>query len=77
MTKIVTATAALRLADEGRLDLSAPVGQYGDHLKAPGVGQPSVRQLLSHTAGLANPLPIRWAHRAEAAPPDPDACFTA
>lgn len=26
MSKIVTATAALRLVDEGRLDLSAPAG---------------------------------------------------
>jgi CubicO group peptidase (beta-lactamase class C family) len=73
MTKIVTATAALRLADEGRLDLAAPVGHYVDYLKAPGPDQPSVRQLLTHTAGLGNPLPIRWAHRAEAASPDPEA----
>ena len=36
MTKIVTATAALRLADEGRLDLHAPVGEYLDYLRAPG-----------------------------------------
>jgi CubicO group peptidase (beta-lactamase class C family) len=72
MTKIVTATAALRLADEGHLDLAAPVGRYVDYLNAPGRNQPSVRQLLTHTAGLANPLPIRWAHRAEAAAPDPE-----
>jgi CubicO group peptidase (beta-lactamase class C family) len=73
MSKIVTATAALRLADEGHLDLAAPVGHYVDCMQAPGRGQPSVRQLLTHTAGLANPLPIRWAHRAEAAAPDPEA----
>jgi CubicO group peptidase (beta-lactamase class C family) len=73
MTKIVTATAALRLADEGRLDLSAPVGEYIDHLKAPGNDQPTVRQLLDHTSGLGNPLPIRWVHPAHASPPDPEA----
>ena len=72
MTKIVTATAALRLADEGRLDLAAQAGDYVDYLKVPGRDQPSVRQLLTHTGGLANPLPIRWAHRAQAAPPDPE-----
>jgi len=44
MTKIVTATAALRLADEGRLDLDAPVGEYVDYLQAPGHRQPAVRQ---------------------------------
>ncbi|WP_122263768.1 serine hydrolase domain-containing protein [Ornithinimicrobium cerasi] len=73
MTKIVTATAALRLADEGRLDLDAPVGEYVPDLKAPGGRQPQVGQLLNHTAGLANPLPVRWAHRAEAPAPDPAA----
>ena len=73
MTKIVTATAALRLADEGRLDLDAPVTEYVDYLQAPGNRQPTVRQLLSHTAGLGNPLPIRWAHLATATGPEPEA----
>lgn len=73
MTKIVTATAALRLADEGRLDLDAPVGEYVDYLRAPGNRQPTVRQLLTHTAGLGNPLPIRWAHLAGAKGPEPEA----
>lgn len=72
MTKIVTATAALRLADEGRLDLDAPASQYVDYLRAPGPRQPTVRALLNHTAGLANPLPIRWAHLAGRPGPDPD-----
>jgi CubicO group peptidase (beta-lactamase class C family) len=72
MTKIATATAALRLADEGRLDLDAPVGAYVDYLAAPGTTQPTVRQLLSHTAGLGNPLPIRWVHPAAADAPDPE-----
>src|SRR5215212_8161018 len=70
MTKIVTATAALRLADEGRLDLDAPVREYVDYLRAPN-RQPTVRQLLTHTAGLGNPLPIRWAHLAGAKGPEP------
>ena len=73
MTKIVTATAALRLADEGRLDLDAPAADYVDYLRAHGRRQPTVRQLLTHTAGLANPLPIRWAHTAGADTPDPEA----
>lgn len=73
MSKMVTATAALRLADDGRLDLNAPVGEYVDFLRAPGEVQPNVGQLLTHTAGLGNPLPIRWAHAAATAPPDPEA----
>jgi CubicO group peptidase (beta-lactamase class C family) len=73
MSKIVTATAALRLVDEGRLDLDAPVGEYVDYLRSPGKTQPSVGQLLNHTAGLGNPLPVRWAHPADADPPAPEA----
>ena len=71
MTKIVTATAALTLADEGRLDLAAPAMEYVGCLRAPGRSQPTVRQLLTHSAGLGNPLPIRWAHPAGGEPPDP------
>lgn len=72
MTKVVTATAALRLADEGRLDLDAPAGEYLPLLNRPGLPRPTVRQLLDHTSGLANPLPIRWAHPPTAPAPDPD-----
>lgn len=64
MSKLVTATAAMRLADEGRLDLAAPVGDVVGHLRAPGDVQPTMRALLTHTAGLANPLPVRWVHAA-------------
>jgi CubicO group peptidase (beta-lactamase class C family) len=71
MTKIVTATAALRLADDGRLDLDAPAGEYLGELRRGGGRQPTVRQLLTHTAGLANPLPLRWVHPADAEPLDP------
>ena len=71
MSKLVTATAALRLADEGRLDLDAPAVEFGDHLRLACPVQPTIRQLLTHTAGLANPVPIRWVHAADARAPDP------
>jgi CubicO group peptidase (beta-lactamase class C family) len=71
MSKLVTATAALRLADEGMLDLDAPAVQFGDHLRLACPVQPTTRQFLTHTAGLANPLPIRWVHAADAPAPDP------
>jgi CubicO group peptidase (beta-lactamase class C family) len=72
MSKIVTATAAIRLVDEGRLDLKAPVREYLDYLPARTTAL-SVGQLLNHTAGFRNPLPIRWVHAADADPPDPEA----
>jgi CubicO group peptidase (beta-lactamase class C family) len=64
MTKVVTATAALKLADEGRLDLDAPISEPLPWLPVRSAGVPTTRQLLTHTAGLANPLPIRWVHPA-------------
>jgi CubicO group peptidase (beta-lactamase class C family) len=58
LTKIVTATATLRLVDEGRIGLDTPVR---DFVAWPGFdAEPTVGQLLDHTAGLANPLPVRW-----------------
>jgi CubicO group peptidase (beta-lactamase class C family) len=65
MSKIATATAAMRLADEGRLDLEAPVGDYVPWLRRPTGVQPTMRHLLTHTAGLGNPVPIRWVHPAD------------
>ena len=70
MTKIATATAAVRLHADGQLDLDAPVGTYLPDYRPTRHGHPTTRQLLTHTAGLANPLPIRWV-RSEDQPEDP------
>jgi CubicO group peptidase (beta-lactamase class C family) len=67
MTKIVTATAIVRLAEGGKLDLDAPADEYFPGFKV--VSQPTpitVRHLLNHSSGLANPLPIRWVRPAGA-----------
>lgn len=72
MTKIATATAAMQLHVTGRFDVDAPIGTYLPSYRPHHVhGQPSTRQLLTHTAGLANPLPVRWV-RPEDQPEDPD-----
>jgi len=67
MTKLVTTAGALRLVDEGRLDLDAPVEQYRPEFAdlqvlermdgntpvlRPPASQATVRQLASHTSGL-------------------------
>ena len=65
MTKIATATAVVRLAEEGAIDLDAPADEYYRGFKI--VSQPtpvSVRHLLSHSSGLANPVPMRWVYPA-------------
>ena len=69
MTKIATATAAVRLAEKGRLDLDAPITGYLTGYDPGKHGTPTSRQLLTHTAGLGNPLPMRWI-RAPGQPPD-------
>jgi CubicO group peptidase (beta-lactamase class C family) len=51
-TKGVTALAAHRLVDEGRLDLDAPVAKYWPEFAQAGKGELPVRWLLSHRAGL-------------------------
>lgn len=59
-TKGMTALCALRLVEEGRLDLDAPVARYWPEFAAAGKEALPVRYLLSHRAGLpavAKPLP--------------------
>lgn len=66
MTKIVTATAVMQLAESGALSLDDPVERFLPEFPRPRSGWPTVRvrHLLSHSAGLANPMPVRWVHRA-------------
>lgn len=76
MTKVVTATAAVRLADRGVFDLDAPVAGYVPALRQvrprEWASRITARHLLSHSAGLSNPIPVRWVHPADQPPPDPD-----
>jgi CubicO group peptidase (beta-lactamase class C family) len=58
MSKIATATVAMRLADHGLLDLDAPVHTLVPGYRVRYTDQPRVRQLLEHTAGAANPLVV-------------------
>lgn len=51
-TKTFTAVAVLQLAAEGKLSLDAPVAQYWPEFAANGKASITVRQLLSHRAGV-------------------------
>jgi D-alanyl-D-alanine carboxypeptidase len=71
MTKVFTATAVMRLADQGRIDIAAPAGTYLPWLleynrEVAGV---TIRQLLSHSSGLPDNVPavIGWTHTADKA----------
>lgn len=59
-TKTFTAVAALQLVGEGKLDLDEPVARYWPEFAAHGKELITLRQLLSHQAGLPairQPLP--------------------
>ncbi|MFK7988398.1 MAG: serine hydrolase domain-containing protein [Sandaracinaceae bacterium] len=51
VSKLVTATVALRLVEAGALNLDAPL---------PGALGASLRALLSHASGMPNPSALRW-----------------
>jgi CubicO group peptidase (beta-lactamase class C family) len=63
MTKTITAVAVLQLAEahgirlEDAIDRYVPVSPYGSSV--------TISQLLSHTAGVPNPIPLRWVHPAD------------
>ena len=53
VSKLVTATAALLLWEEGKIDLDADINQYLPfQFKHPSGNPITVRQLLSHSSGL-------------------------
>lgn len=66
VTKLFTATAVLQLSERGRIALDAPVSRYlpDIHLVRDG-REATVRELLSHRAGLPDPMPITWIHLAD------------
>jgi D-alanyl-D-alanine carboxypeptidase len=60
MSKTITAAAVLQLVEAGRLRLDDPVTRYIDWQPyGPAI---TIRQLLSHTSGIPNPIPLRWVH---------------
>lgn len=63
ITKTFTALAVLQLAHEGKIKLDSPVISY---LPAFQYGaEVTVEQLLNHTAGIPNPIPLNWIHLEE------------
>jgi len=63
MSKTITAAAVLQLVERGRVGLDDPVEQYLP--SQPYGSSVTVRQLISHTSGIQNPLPLHWVHPAE------------
>jgi D-alanyl-D-alanine carboxypeptidase len=63
MSKTITAVAVLQLVAAQEIRLDDPIDHY--LTVSPYDSSVTIRQLLSHTAGIPNPIPLRWIHPAE------------
>lgn len=62
VTKTITALAVLQLAGQNKIDLHQPVINYLPEF--PYAAEITVQQLLTHSAGIPNPIPLSWIHLA-------------
>ena len=64
ITKPFVATAVVQLSNAGKVDLDAPVTRYVPYfrMKDPRASAITVRQLLTHTAGMPDVTDYRWNH---------------
>lgn len=60
-TKMLTAAALVTLAEEGKIKLDAPVGNYVKGL-SPKLSRVTLHQLLSHTAGIRDGFSFQGLH---------------
>lgn len=61
MTKTLTAIAVLQLLEQQKLQLHDKISHYVEH---PYSAKITIRQLLNHTSGLPDPIPLKWVHLA-------------
>ncbi|MCX2967808.1 MULTISPECIES: serine hydrolase domain-containing protein [Streptomyces] len=62
LTKLVTAVLTVRQVERGELGLDAPVARHLPEFGAAGKDRVTVRDLLTHTSGLAPELPFHDGH---------------
>ena len=60
ITKTFTAISILQLAQSGSIELNRPAYDYLPEFPYP--KQITILQLLYHSSGIPNPLPLRWVH---------------
>jgi D-alanyl-D-alanine carboxypeptidase len=63
VTKTFTALAILQLAEQQRLDIRLPVINYLPQFPYP--PEITIEQVMSHSAGIPSPIPLRWIHLVE------------
>ena len=60
ITKTFTALAVLQLAQSGKIRLDEPMINYLPGF--PYANEITIEQVLNHSSGIPNPLPLRWTH---------------
>ncbi len=60
VTKTFTALAVLQLAEQGKIIIEKPIKEYFEDF--PYSDDITIRQLLNHSAGIPNPIPLSWVH---------------
>ncbi|MBN2611079.1 MAG: beta-lactamase family protein [Bacteroidales bacterium] len=63
ITKTFTALAILQLEEQGKLGIDKPVKDYLPDFRYS--SDITIKQLLTHSAGIPNPVPLSWIHSAE------------
>jgi D-alanyl-D-alanine carboxypeptidase len=63
ITKTFTALAILQMANRHKIDIRLPVANYLPQFPYP--SNITVEQVMSHSAGIPGPIPLRWIHRVE------------
>ena len=63
MTKTFTALALHQLAERKNINLDDSIKEYLPDCPYPEAI--TIRQVISHTAGIPNPIPLKWVHSAE------------
>jgi CubicO group peptidase (beta-lactamase class C family) len=66
ITKVLTATALMRLVDDGEVSLHRPVATYIPEFQGRDKDQVQVRHLLTHTSGLDDPTVEKFGEAAKA-----------
>ena len=62
MTKTLTAIAILQLVGSKKIAIDAQLSEYIQH---PYSKKVTIRQLINHTSGIPNPIPLKWIHFTE------------
>lgn len=60
ITKTFTALAIMQLVEQGDIKLDDSIGSYLSDI--PYDGKITISQLLNHTSGFTNPIPLKWIH---------------